>query len=103
MIRDRLVCGITSDAVRKLLLHEDKLTLIKAIDICQINELSDKRIKKLTDTRENQEIHGVRRSSDPKQPNTSDTVIVSDNMPNSENIVQPFESLVEPVESQTTL
>ena len=31
MILNRLVCGITNNAVRKLLLREDNLTLIKAI------------------------------------------------------------------------
>ena len=42
MIRDRLVCGITNNAVRKLLLREDDLTLTKAIHIGEVNELSDR-------------------------------------------------------------
>ena len=41
LIRDRLVCGISNENVRKLMLRETKLTLIKAIDICQIHELSE--------------------------------------------------------------
>jgi len=36
-IRDRLVCGIRKDGVRKLLLREPDLTLPKAIGICQIH------------------------------------------------------------------
>ena len=37
LIRDRLVCGIRSDNVRKQLLKEKDLTLFKAIQICQLN------------------------------------------------------------------
>ena len=48
MIRDRLVCGITNNAVPKLLLREDDLTLTEAIHICEVNELSDQRIKELS-------------------------------------------------------
>jgi dissimilatory sulfite reductase (desulfoviridin) alpha/beta subunit len=48
MICDRLVCGITNNAVRKLLLRENDLTLTKAIHICEVNELSDRRIKELS-------------------------------------------------------
>ena len=33
LIRDRLVCGINSDSVRKILLRECELTLAKAIKI----------------------------------------------------------------------
>ena len=40
-IRDKIVCGITSDRVRKQLLKERALTLDKAIQICQLNELSE--------------------------------------------------------------
>jgi hypothetical protein len=50
MIRDRLVVGIRSDAVRKLMLREEKLTLEKAIQICEINEVSDQRMKLLSNT-----------------------------------------------------
>ena len=39
-VRDRIVCGITSDSARFLLLKESKLTLDKAIDICMLNERS---------------------------------------------------------------
>ena len=46
MIRDRLVCGIANNAVRKLLLREDDLTLTKAIHICEVNELSNRRVLK---------------------------------------------------------
>ena len=38
-IRDRIVVGISSDTVRKLLLQEADLTLDKAVQICQLYEL----------------------------------------------------------------
>ena len=47
MIRDRLVCGIKKDNVRKLLLRESDLTLEKAINICQIHEMSEQHNEQL--------------------------------------------------------
>jgi len=43
LIRDRLVCGIRSDTIRKQLLRESRLTLTKAIEVCQIHELTEQR------------------------------------------------------------
>ena len=62
MIRDRLVCGITN-VFRKLLLREDDLTLTKAIHICKVNELLDRRIKELSTQLEGSdaEIHALRK------------------------------------------
>ena len=47
-IRDKIVCGITSDSVRKQLLKERALTLDKAIQICQLNKLSEDYGKQLS-------------------------------------------------------
>ena len=47
MIKDRLVCGIENGKLRRSLLREDKLTLQKAIELCQISELSEQRTKEL--------------------------------------------------------
>ena len=47
-IHDKIVCGITSDRVRKQLLKERALTLDKAIQICQLNELSEDYGKQLS-------------------------------------------------------
>ena len=47
-IRDKIVCGITSDRVRKQLLKERALTLEKAIQIRQLNELSEDYGKQLS-------------------------------------------------------
>ena len=41
-IRDRIVAGILSDTVRKLLLQEADLTLDKAVQICQLHKISRK-------------------------------------------------------------
>lgn len=38
LIRDRLVCGITDDNLRKIMLRDSELTLAKAISVCQIYE-----------------------------------------------------------------
>ena len=40
-IRDRIVVGIASETVRKILLIEPDLTLDKAIEICQLHELAE--------------------------------------------------------------
>ncbi|XP_046858591.1 uncharacterized protein K02A2.6-like [Xenia sp. Carnegie-2017] len=48
LIKDRIVCGINSDAVRKILLRETSLTLDKALNICSANELSEQQVKDLT-------------------------------------------------------
>ena len=41
---DRIVTGITSKIVRKHLLKESDLTLAKAIQICQVNELTEQQV-----------------------------------------------------------
>ena len=45
LIRDRIVCGITSDRVKERLLREQDLTLDKAIHICRAEEVSKKQMK----------------------------------------------------------
>ena len=40
-IRDRIVCGIHSDVVRRLLLREPDLTLEKAKELCVMHEMAD--------------------------------------------------------------
>lgn len=53
LIRDRLVCGILNDGMRKLLLRDNELTLTKAIEICQIHELTDQHTKTLAGPKHN--------------------------------------------------
>ena len=45
VIRDRIVCGVTSDRVKERLLREQDLTLDKAIQICRAVEVSKKQMK----------------------------------------------------------
>ena len=47
LIRDRLVCGIKNDHLRKVLLRDSDLTLAKAISICQIHEVTEMHNKTL--------------------------------------------------------
>ena len=50
LIRDKIVCGVTSSFVRKQLLKERDLTLDRAIEIGIVNELSDKNNKMQRET-----------------------------------------------------
>lgn len=47
LIRDRLVCGVHSDILRKSLLRHPELTLTKAIKACQIYEQTEQHTKDL--------------------------------------------------------
>lgn len=48
LIRDRIVCGISSDSVRHSVLKETDLPLAKTIRICQINEATEQHSKVLS-------------------------------------------------------
>lgn len=45
LIRDRIVCGIRDNALRKRLLREKKLTLANTIDMCRGEEATTKHVK----------------------------------------------------------
>ena len=45
IIKDQLVCGIENNQLRQSLLWEGKLTFQKAIELCQISELPEQRMK----------------------------------------------------------
>lgn len=47
LICDRIVCGIKSEGLRKALLRDRDLTLIKAISICRIYEMTEESNKTL--------------------------------------------------------
>ena len=55
-LRDRLVCGITSQTIRRKLLGEADLTLKKAVDIAVGMELTDKEITQISAV---QQVHKV--------------------------------------------
>ena len=56
LIKDRIVCGITSDAVRKTLFREASLTSEKTLSICCASELAEKQVKNLAS---NGDIDGI--------------------------------------------
>ena len=45
LIRDRIVCGIRSNVVRKRLLREKDLNLERAVEICKSSEITDNQLK----------------------------------------------------------
>ena len=45
LIRDRIVCGMQSNAVRRKLLQEPKLTLGRCLDVCRAAEATSAQIK----------------------------------------------------------
>lgn len=47
LIRDRLVCGVNSDILRKSMLRDPELTLTRAISACQIYEQTEQHTKDL--------------------------------------------------------
>ena len=84
MIRDRLVCGITENSVRRKLLQEPKLSLEKCLDICRSAEATSAHLKAISgqststdkpvdtvntlDKRRKSKTPPKRRSKGPKQP-----------------------------------
>lgn len=47
LIKDRIVCGISSEACRARLLREADLSLTKCLDICRASEVSEQQLKSL--------------------------------------------------------
>lgn len=62
LIRDKIVCGIKSDTTRRHLLKESKLSLEKAVQICQSNELSEQRTKQIANSVK-EEVHSFKRNT----------------------------------------
>ena len=68
MIRDRLVCGITSERVKGRLLRERELSLDKAMLICQIEEESNKQMKLLSEEGPETVVQVVKRTPHYEKP-----------------------------------
>ena len=47
LIRDRIVCGVRENAVRRKLLQESGLTLSKCVDICRAAEATSAQLKEM--------------------------------------------------------
>ena len=60
LIRDRIVCGVSSDALRKQLLKERDLTLHKAVQLRQIHESAERYSKEVSGQ---QEVNAVRQQA----------------------------------------
>ena len=47
LLRDRIVCGVRENVIRRKLLQESGLTLSKCVDICRANEATAAQLKAL--------------------------------------------------------
>ena len=52
LIRDRIVCGVRDNAVRRKLLQESKLALEKCVDICRAAEATSAQLKEMAPNRQ---------------------------------------------------
>ena len=69
MLRDRLVCGISSSSIQRRLLAEPELTLQKAQDLAQAIESADKNVRDLQGQRQppaTSTLHAVTRRQAPR-------------------------------------
>ena len=66
LIRDRIVCGIPSNVVRKRLLREKNLNLERAVEICKSSEITDNQLKNIVVDQDEREVNEVK--SDSKKP-----------------------------------
>ena len=66
LIRDRIVCGIRSNVVRKRLLREKDLNLERAVEICKSSEITDNQLKNIVVDQDEREVNEVK--SDSKKP-----------------------------------
>ena len=60
LICDRIVCGVSSDALQKQLLKARDLTLHKAVQLCQIHEGAERYSREVSDQ---QEVNAVRQQA----------------------------------------
>ena len=63
LIRDRLICGIKDDNVRRRLLRETDVTLKAALDVCRANEATASQMTKLQ-TGQSQTVNAVEKRCD---------------------------------------
>jgi len=82
ILRDQIVTGIHSNAVREKLLDQDKLTLDKAIELCRSNEVTTDLLQQMTDldvNTSNKEVNAVTRArfkqKQPKEPRQTRMIV----------------------------
>ena len=66
IIRDRIVCGIRSNEVRKRLLREKDLNLERAVEMCKSSEITENQAKNIVVDQDDREVHDVK--DDSKKP-----------------------------------
>ena len=71
LIRDRIVCGVLDNGIRRKLLQESGLTLSKCVDIYQANEATAAQLKHLALSQTTkQEANAVNQKESSKKPKT---------------------------------
>ena len=66
IIRDRIVCGIRSNEVRKRLLREKDINLERAVEMCKTSEITEKQGKNIVVDQDDREVYNVK--DDSKKP-----------------------------------
>lgn len=66
LVRDKFVSGVVSDQLRRVLLKESKLTLQRAIEIGQLDEITQSRLKQF---KKEKDVNGLSVSKNPKKSN----------------------------------
>ena len=62
LIRDRFISGVQSEQLRRVLLKETDLTLTRALEIAQLDEITQSRLKQF---KRDKEIHFIKKSNPP--------------------------------------
>ena len=69
IIRDRIVCGVCENGIRKKLIQESGLMLSKCVDICRANEATTAQLKDMAPSQSTeQEANAVSQREDHKTP-----------------------------------
>ena len=66
LVRDKFVSGVVSDQLRRVLVKESKLTLQRAIEIGQLDEITQSRLKQF---KKEKDVNGLSVSRNPKKTN----------------------------------
>ncbi|XP_044005925.1 uncharacterized protein K02A2.6-like [Aphidius gifuensis] len=78
LIRDRVICCIRDSGLQRRLLRESEITLSKVVEMCRINEISERQVKVLQETAD---INALKKRTERKQ-NTERSSSVSTNNEN---------------------
>ena len=62
-IRDRIVCGIRSNEVRKRLLREKEVNFERAVEMCKSSEITENQAKNIVVGQDDRKVHDVKDDS----------------------------------------